>query len=49
MFNFLMISVTSADPGFPVGGGMDPLVGGMHLRWGVFQQKCLQKRKNWVP
>ena len=48
--------MTEADPGFPVGGGHGP-VGGGHgpvggRVWtsdeGAFQQKCVQKQKNWV-
>ena len=38
-----------ADPGFPVGGGgVDPLGGVWTSDTGAFQQKCMQKRKNWV-
>ena len=35
------------DPGFPVGGGTDPL-GAPTSDMGVFQQKHMQKLKNWA-
>ena len=45
-----------ADPGFPIRGGMVPLGGHVDLlggTWtpnaGTFWQKCMRKRKNWVP
>ena len=38
-----------ADPGFPVGGGVD-LVGGVWTPEAVtFRNFCMSKRKNWDP
>ena len=39
----LTLTCAVADPGFPVGGRVDPLRGGVDLRRGCFS------RKNWVP
>ena len=36
------------DPGFPV-GGRGPIRGAWTSDEGAFWQKCMQKRKNWVP
>ena len=33
---------TVVDPGFPIGGGPTSDAG-------AFQQKCMQKQKNWIP
>ena len=37
------------DPGFPVGGGVDPLGGVWTSDVGAFQQKGMRKQKNLVP
>ena len=49
--NIDVITITAADPGFPVGGA-DPLGGRRSLvssDTGAFQRKRMRKRKNWVP
>ena len=38
-----------ADPGFPVGGGVDPLGGGVDLRRGCFSAKMYVKMKEFGP
>ena len=38
-----------ADPGFPVGGGMHPLGGGVDLRCGLFSVKMYAKTKELGP
>ena len=38
-----------ADPGFPVGGGVDPLGWGMDLRHGHFLAKMYVKMKEFGP
>ena len=38
-----------ADPGFPVGGGMHPLGGGVNLRHGHFLVKMYAKMKELGP
>ena len=49
MLNIRLIGFTAvADPGFPVGGGVDPLGGAWTSDMGAFWQKCMQKRKNLV-
>ena len=40
--------ITVADPGFPVGGGVDPL-GGVDLRHGCFLAKMYAKTKELGP
>ena len=37
-----------ADPGFPVGGGAEPLGGVPTSDVGTFWQKCMRKQKNWI-
>ena len=34
-----------ADPGFPVGGGVDPLEGAWTSDLGTFRQKCMQNER----
>ena len=41
--------MSGADPGFPVGGGTDPLGGGcQHTILSNFPKKCMKSRKFWA-
>ena len=37
-----------ADPGFPVGGGADPLGGCQHMILSNFPKNCMKSRKFWA-
>ena len=39
---------TGADPGFPVGGGADPLGGRQHTILLNFPKNCMKSRKFWA-
>ena len=43
-----IISYTGADPGFPVGGGADPLGGRQHTILLNFPKNCMKSRKFWA-
>ena len=45
---FKNIYKSVADPGFPVGGGADPLGGAPTSDAYTFWQKCMQKQKKWI-
>ena len=44
-----LVTNAVADPGFPVGGACTRYGRAWTSDAGTFRQKCMQKRKNWVP
>ena len=49
MITHILQYKTVADPGFPVGGGVHPLGGGVDLRRGCFSVKMYAKTKELGP
>ena len=42
------MALPGADPGFPVGGGTDPIGGGQHTILSNVPKNCMKLRKFWA-
>ena len=48
MLSFDAVLLSGADPGFPVGGGANPLGGRQHMILPNFAKNCMKLRKFWA-
>ena len=49
MYHSEKVTISVADPGFPVGGGVDLVQGAVDPEVATFQKFCMSKRKNLDP